>query len=696
MSFLKKLSPFYNLAIFYILLSFVLRIVLLFHPITQSSFSFIDSLKIFSLGFFSDIFVFIVATAFLWLYLIFLSDNKYLKPFGYIIFGILVSLFIYVLFFNTLLNDYGGVAPEIGRTFIGIKTILFGLLLFLPKYRSKIRFWLFTMVIFIFVISILQNGISEYLFWNEFGVKYNFIAVDYLVYTNEVIGNIMQSYPVVPIFGGLFLVAGIITFFIVRSSKIYLDNLPDIIDKIKISVLYLGLFIVSLLVIPFLSAQENSQNIFVNELQSNGLYKFYLAFTNSELDYFKFYKTLPNNEAFALLKNQIQEIASESTLREIKSEGIENRKNVVLITLESYSADFLKAYGNKLPITTFIDSLATKSLLFSNLYAVGNRTVRGLESVTMCLPPTAGESVVKRKDNKNKFTTGSVFAKKGYNIKYIYGGDAYFDNMEDFFSGNNYGIVDKKTFAPNEVTFSNVWGVCDEDLYKKAIKTMNLEAKTNKPFFNHIMSVSNHRPYTYPDGKISIPPSMKIREGGVMYTDYALKQFFKMAKKQSWYSNTVFVILADHCASSSGKTELPIDKYRIPAMIFTPDEKPEICNKLMSQIDIMPTLMGKLNFSYQSKFYGQDVLKTNYKPRALIATYQNLGLIKDNVLTIISPKQQVKQFGLTIIENPKLDEDFQIMYDEKLLKNQRTDLVNETISYYQTASFLLSNKKYNK
>ena len=210
------------------------------------------------------------------------------------------------------------------------------------------------------------------------------------------------------------------------------------------------------------------------------------------------------------------------------------------------------------------------------------------------------------------------------------------------------------------------------------------------------MTVSNHRPFTYPNGKIDIPGDAKSREGGVKYTDYALKQFFNQAKKQSWYKNTIFVILADHCASSSGKTELPLDKYRIPAMIFDPNKPGEICNKLMSQIDIMPTAFGLLNFNYQSKFFGQDVLKSDYKPRALIATYQNLGLIKDNVLTIISPKQQVKQFGLTNIPNPKLGADFQIIFDAKLLEKERKDLVNETISYYQTASEMLKNKKYQK
>jgi phosphoglycerol transferase MdoB-like AlkP superfamily enzyme len=696
MTFLKKFSPFYNLAIFYLTLSFVLRIILLFHPITQASFGMIEMLKIFVLGLLSDFFVFVVASVFLWLYLIFISNSKYSKPFGYIIFGILVSLLIYNYFGNTILNEYGGSAPEIGISFVFIKTFLFGLLLFLPKFRNKIRFWLFSFVIFLFVVIILQNAISEYFFWNEFGVRYNFIAVDYLVYTNEVIGNIMQSYPVIPIFLGLFSIAGLITFFIVKKSKNYIEEIPTFVEKIKISTVYFALFGISIVLIPFLSNQQNSQNIFTNELQANGLHKFYLAFMNSELDYFKFYKTLPATESFATLKNQIPEISNETTQRNIISNLPENRKNVVLITIESYSAEFLKTYGNNQNITPFLDSLATKSLLFSNLYAVGNRTVRGLESVTLCLPPTAGESVVKRKDNKNKFSTGSVFAKKGYNVKYIYGGDAYFDNMEDFFSGNGYGIVDKKTFKANEITFSNVWGVCDEDLYKKAIATMKLEAKENKPFFNHIMSVSNHRPFTFPDGKIDILSESKSRDGGVKYTDYAMKKFFEMAKKQPWYNTTVFVILADHCASSSGKTELPIDKYRIPGMIFDPAKQPEICNKMMSQIDIMPTLFGLLNFNYQSKFFGQDVLKSNYKPRALIATYQNLGLIKDNILTIISPKQKVEQFELTQVPNPNLGADFQIFYDQKTLEKPRKDLENETISYYQTASELLKNNKYQK
>lgn len=697
MQLFQKKSPFYNLALFYFVISLITRVVLFFHPITQTSFTIVDSIKIFVLGLASDFFVFIIASAFLWLYLLFLSNAKFNKPWGYIIFGLFAALLMYVLSGKSILHEYGGALPEIGISFIALKTILFGLMLFLPKWRAKIRYILFYITIFIFVLIIIQNAISEYFFWNEFGVRYNFIAVDYLVYTNEVIGNIMESYPVVPLFSGVGILALVVTYFIVKKSKSYLERLPSFFDKLKNLGVYITLFLIALVAIPFLAKQQNSANVFANELQANGLHKFYLAFMNSELDYDKFYKTLPEKEAFALLKNQIPTISDNDILHQIKSDAAENHKNVVLITIESYSAEFLKAYGNQQNITPFLDSLATQSLLFSNLYAVGNRTVRGLEAVTLCLPPTAGESVVKRVDNKNKFSTGNLLKKRGYQVKYLYGGDAFFDNMEDFFGGNGYAIVDKKSFKPEEITFSNVWGVCDEDMANKAIQVMNEEAKTGKPFFNHWMTVSNHRPFTYPDGKIDIDAHAKSREGGVKYTDYAFRKFFAMAKKQPWFKNTVFVILADHCASSSGKTELPADKYRIPAMIYAPGfVEPKRFNTLMSQIDVMPTLFGLLNFSYQSKFYGQDVFKTDYKPRALIATYQDLGLIKDGVLTIISPVRKAKQFQLIQQPLPGLDADFQLLYEEKPIKNERADLINETISYYQTASQLLKEKKLDK
>ena len=365
----------------------------------------------------------------------------------------------------------------------------------------------------------------------------------------------------------------------------------------------------------------------------------------------------------------------------------------MLISIESLSSEFLSHHGNTQKITPFLDSLADQSLMFTQLYATGNRTVRGLEALSLCLPPTPGESVVKREDNKNKWSVGSIFKQKNYQVSYLYGGFSYFDNMKDFFGGNAYQILDRDNFTENEITFANVWGVCDEDMARKNIAYSNQIHQKGQKFFNHWMTVSNHRPFTYPAGKIDIPNDAKSREGGVKYTDYALKKFFKMAQKQPWFKETVFVIVSDHCASSAGKTDLPLHNYRIPAMIYSPGFiQPEKCHKLMSQIDVMPTLFGLLNFDYQSKLLGQDVLKDTYQERAYIATYQDLGLVKNNVLSLISPTKKVKQYQLKL-KKDHLAEEFSLFYDQTPMPKINQDILNQNIAAYQSTCEWLKTKK---
>ncbi len=268
--------------------------------------------------------------------------------------------------------------------------------------------------------------------------------------------------------------------------------------------------------------------------------------------------------------------------------------------------------------------------------------------------------------------------------------------MEDFYKGNGYDIVDRSSFKPEEIAFGNIWGVSDEDMARKAIEVMNLEAKSGKPFFNHWMTVSNHRPFTYPDGRIDIPGNAKSREGGVKYTDYSIRKFFEMAKKQDWYRNTVFVIVADHCASSAGKTELPMDKYRIPGMIFSEGFiEPQQFNGLMSQIDVMPTLLGLLNFSYHSTFLGQDVFTQEFQPKAYVATYQDLGLIKDNYLTVISPTKKVRQYSF-VSQKSDLPDNFRLYFDEIPARKSVQNLIDDCVAAFQSTSYWLQENRLNK
>lgn len=692
--FLNKIKPFLYLGGFYLLISLVLRIIFFFHPITIADFSFFEIFKVLFIGIINDILVFTLASSFLALYFLFLSNSKYKIPYGYIFLGLLILAFLYTAFVpNNIFKQYGGSVDIIAMSFIGLKAVLFALLLFLPHKRVQIRNILYFITLFLYVLVIVFNAVSEYFFYNEFGLRYNFIAVDYLIYTNEVIGNIMESYPVVPLFTTIFALTLLVTWWIYKKTKNELLQLPNFIQKVILLGSFALLCGLSLLGLSK-TTQLKASNVFAEEIQANGLPKFYWAFTHSELDYFQFYRTLPQKVAE---QNFLKILNSNQLVRNIIPQNAEIKKNVVLISVESLSASFLKEYGNENSVTPFLDSLSQHSLMFTNLYATGNRTVRGLEALTLCIPPTAGESVVKRENNKNKFTTGSVFKSKGYNVKYLYGGYSYFDNMKDFFGGNSYEIVDRDHFKPNEISFANVWGVSDEDMAKKAIQSMNADAKTEKPFFHHWMTVSNHRPFTYPDGRIDIPGTAKSRDGGVKYTDYSLKKFFEMAKKQSWYKNTVFVIVADHCASSAGKIELPLDKYRIPGLIFSEGfVEPQKFGALMSQIDVMPTLFGLLNFSYQSKFLGQDIFSENFQPRAYIATYQDLGLIKDNYLTVISPVNKARQYQLIQKTNSKVAAEFNIDYEEIPAKKSEQNLIDDAVSAYQATSYWLKKDMLNK
>lgn len=511
-------------------------------------------------------------------------------------------------------------------------------ILVFPKRWVGSRFdKIFTYVYLAIVLLIIYFSLlAEIPFWDEFGVRFNFIAVDYLIYTYEVISNINESYPL-PLIIFVLVALIILTFVFLQKRKIFRNTFSDkrpISKRFALFSLLIPALILSLILKN--KQADFSNNLVLNELGKNGTFSFFSAFKSNELDYETFYPKIDDKEAYSVLKkNLLQENQAylsnkwDDISRTTKSDN-EQRPNVILIAIESFSGDFLKAFGNKDNLTPNYDKLANESIFFTNLYATGTRTVRGMEALTLSVPPTPGNSIVRRPDNQNLFSVATIFKEKNYQPYFIYGGDGYFDNMNNFFGGQGFDIVDRNRGNPlsddiktqrfnipdNEVSFENAWGICDEDLYKQSIKYADKSSKLNKPFFQFVMTTSNHKPYTFPAGKIDLPQG--DRNGAVKYTDYALGKFLADAKTKPWFKNTVFVIVADHCASSAGKWEINIDKHHIPAIIYNLPQKAEKINRLTSQIDLMPTLFGYLGWNYTTSLYGKILIRLKLAMNALL------------------------------------------------------------------------------
>lgn len=604
-------------------------------------------------------------------------------------FGLLSILKIY---FTGLFFDLG--------TGLIILTFYAVYLLLMPNrfYQKKWSKLLTIGIFFLLVMITLFSFFAELTFWQEFESRFNFIAVDYLIYTYEVINNINESYPLPLLISGMLILAVAITYLFKRLGVFEqsINSKTPFRQRIIISGSFIAIAVLFLLFVKN-SWADNSPNRYDNELSKDGIYSFFAAFRNNELNYHNFYSLIDEKEAYQLVRKQL--IDSNTTFdkndfsikRTIKGNNSNYKPNIMMITVESLSADFLAHYGNTQKLTPVLDSLADKSIFFSNMYATGTRTVRGMEALTLAIPPTPGSSIVRRDNNEHLFTTGHVFKQAGYTNTFFYGGDGYFDNMNHYFGNNGYNIVDRgrkllnesfdgtrTLITDGEVKFENAWGICDEDIFNVAIKDADQKFKEHKLFNNFIMTTSNHRPFTYPAGKIAIPEGS--REGAVRYTDFAIGEFLKNIKSKPWFENTIVIIVADHCASSAGKNEIDISKYQIPCLVLNMKNiAPMNIKKMSSQLDLFPTLWSLMGWSYTSNFYGKNVLDASYQPRVVLGTYQKLVYMKSDSLVILSPQRKVETYIYNKAKN------------EQILAKFPKSLIDEGIAQYQTAYDLFKN-----
>ncbi|MEF9978424.1 MAG: LTA synthase family protein [Thermomonas sp.] len=529
------------------------------------------------------------------------------------------------------------------------------------------------------LLVLLFVGVAEWTFWDEFQARFNFIAVDYLVYTTEVIGNIRESYPVGTILSVLVIAAVALFVATGRWRRVRGDDAGfgprSIVLAAWLAASVLGTWLVSG------DMKDRSPNAYVNELAGNGIYQFFAAYRSASLDFPRYYRTLPVDEAWRQVRRQLATpdarfLAPTGIARHIHNPAPERRMNVVLVSVESLSAEYSGVYGRKDSLTPHLDALSRDSLVFTDLWATGTRTVRGLEALSLSVPPTPGESIVKREHNEGLFSLGEVFRTKGYASMFVYGGYGAFDNMNYFFGHNGYDVHDRVEIPDADIHHANVWGVADEDLYTLAMHRFDAEAAAGRPFFAHLMTTSNHRPYTFPADRGPWPQGK--RESAVSYTDWAIGDFLRRARGKPWFANTLFVITADHCASSAGITALPAFRYRIPMWMYAPGGQVARgrFEGMTSQIDIAPTVLGLLGMDYDSRFYGVDVFQRRAgSERAFIGTYQLLGYLRDDTLVQLSPHRKVDTL------RPSLQRD-----QPQPALREDPSLTLQAISFYQSAA----------
>jgi len=571
------------------------------------------------------------------------------------------------------------------------------------QWRGKSWHRVLRMVWFWLAIGLMLFGaVAEATFWLEFSTRFNFIALDYLIYTSEVIGNIRESYPVGWILAGIGATAAIVLLFIwpaIRRADAQGVTWPQ-----RAALTLFALFVPALLmylgnidqmeqnVLPISHKQANANNTYAAELSGNGLFTIAAAQRRNELDYDKFYRTMSQQQANTILAelgvrrtplgDKLHAVAQIKSDSANPSPFLSKPKNIILISVESLSASFMDSYRGESAVpsglTPELDQLAKDGLKFENMYATGTRTVRGLEALSLGTPPIPGQAIVRRPGNEHLSTMGELLKPQGFATFFFYGGYGYFDNMNAYYAANNYRVIDRTDIPKSAIGFENVWGVADEYLFDHVIRTLDDRSDNGtggKAFFAQVMTTSNHRPYTYPANRIDIP-SPGGREGAVKYTDFAIGKFIKAASKKPWFKDTLFVVVADHCASAAGKTRLPIGGYHIPAIFYAPALlKPSVFTPLVSQIDIAPTLMDVLGAKGAEQFFGQSLFSnTHAAQRAFISNYQSLGYLKNNTLTVILPKQEVESFRIdpvTLAATPTA---------------VNPSLLNEAVAYYQTAA----------
>jgi phosphoglycerol transferase MdoB-like AlkP superfamily enzyme len=544
----------------------------------------------------------------------------------------------------------------------------------------------------LFWVLVLFMFQGEYFFFEEYASRYNTVAIDYIHYWTEVSGNITQMYPWKTVVSISLLGALAITWLLAKKAWPSADVRPA---KRSLGLLgWLGGAAVLCGLASRIEFQSSSERV-MNELSSNGMASGAVAWWTRELDYAHFYPTVPRDEAYSRVRKLLASDGAEwsadpySIQRRIPGSLEKPRPNVVILVQESMGSEFwgcLNMKDGKPPknsLTPALDKLAAEEgMLFTNLFADGNRTVRGLEAIFASFPPLPGDAILSRTKSDGCETIASVLARDGYSTMFMYGGRSLFDNMGPFMTGAGFQrFIEGKDFV--NPTFSTVWGHCDEDLYDRVLVEARAAHETKQPFLIATMSVSNHQPFVFPEGRVS--PKLKGHKSGARYSDVALGKFFEKARTEPFWNDTIFVVVADHGARVYGSQTVPVLSYEIPMLVLGPTavKAPSRVDVHGCQLDVAPTILGMIGRPYDTVFYGRDLLAPAAMRFAVMHHNRSIALYRGDEMIALSLGKVVERFVRASRKSV-----------ERSSESANAEAAADTTALFQTAAELYNERRY--
>ncbi|MEO5818970.1 MAG: LTA synthase family protein [Vicinamibacteraceae bacterium] len=502
--------------------------------------------------------------------------------------------------------------------------------------------WRREAIVAVATFALVFDACVQYFFFEEYSSRYNHLALDYVIYPHEVLGNIFASYNV-PLVVGLSAVAAVAIAVASRPRTPAIVEPWTVLDRLTGAGVTLALAVT--LAIAWTAMPAGLLvNRTANELALNGWPELVRAYLTAHLDYEAYYAMDPPEDAARRVSRLIGQAPSQAGLvRHFPSTGrvAGGPLDVVIIMEESlgsaFSARFGGASGEDEGVTPELDRWSRQGIALTNVIATGNRTVRGLEGVLCSFPPLPGDAIVKRDRSENVASVARILAARGYRTTFLYGGYGVFDNLKPFMLANGYQAFVEEPAYP-ATAFRTIWGVADEFVFDELLARQKAANRSGQPWFGTALTVSNHKPFAVPAGRVAWPAGWSGRRGAVRYADWALGRYLDAAQREGLLAHTVVLIVGDHGARVYGAEEIPVASYRVPAVILTPDpaHAGTVIDRLASQVDLAPTLLSLAGVSYDAPFFGTDLLGLpGAGGRAFVNHNRSIGLVTDANMVVL-------------------------------------------------------------